>query len=121
MKYISIILIVIFFLGCSDKVLEIINKHPTDKTKTVERVKEKPVEVVGAIEVVESANIDDKTLVADEHKVEKRIQSDVPARCQMWSDGCNVCTRISSTATKASCTVYPACNNRVLSCLQWNN
>ncbi len=120
MKYISIILIVIFFLGCSDKILEVIKKDPIDKTKTVERVKEKPIEV-GAIEVVESANIDDETLVADEHKVEKRIESDVPSRCQMWSDGCNVCTRISSTSKKASCTVYPACHNRVVSCLQWNN
>ncbi len=124
MKYLYIILIGIVLVNCSDKVVEVkeVVEKPTPISSVVEVVKEKekPIEV-GAIEVVESANIDDATLVADEHKVEKRIESDVPSRCQMWSDGCNVCTRISSTSKKASCTVYPACHNRVVSCLQWNN
>jgi hypothetical protein len=114
MKYLYIVLIVIVFINCSDKSVEVVESlTPTPK---VEVVKE-PVEM-GAIEVVASANVSDKTLVADERKVTKNIKSDVPSGCAMWSDGCNVCTRTNST--KASCTTYPACHNRVVSCLQWN-
>jgi hypothetical protein len=114
MKYLYIVLIVIVFINCSDKSVEVVESlTPTPK---VEVVKE-PVEM-GAIEVVASANVSDKTLVADERKVTKNIKSDVPSGCAMWSDGCNVCTRTNST--KASCTTYPECHNRVVSCLQWN-
>ena len=112
MKYLYIVLIGIVFISCSDKKVEVIEKV----APKVEIVQE-PVEM-GAIEVVASANVSDKTLVADERKVTKNIKKDVPSRCAMWSDGCNVCTRTNST--KASCTTYPECHNRVVSCLQWN-
>ena len=115
MKYLYIVLIGIIFINCSDKSVEVVEKR-TPKVKTVEIVKE-PVKI-GAIEVVESANVSDETLVADERKITKMIKNDVPSRCAMWSDGCNVCTRTNST--KASCTTYPECHNRVVSCLQWN-
>ncbi len=125
MRYAFMILIVIGLIGCSEKDVEVADKVSTltnvnkKVNKVVDTIKEKPVEKKGSIEVVESASIDDKTLVADERKVEKRIQSDVPARCNMWSDGCNVCTR-NGNSKKALCTVYPACHNRMVSCLEWN-
>ena len=112
MKYLYIVLIGIMFISCSDKSVEVVEKL----TPKVEVVKE-PVKM-GAIEVVESANVSDETLVADERKITKTIKADVPSGCAMWSDGCNVCTRTNST--KASCTTYPECHNRVVSCLQWN-
>jgi hypothetical protein len=120
MKYLYIVLIGIVLINCSDKSVEVVESltptltpAPAPKVKVVKE----PVEM-GAIEVVASANVSDKTLVADERKVTKNIKSDVPSGCAMWSDGCNVCTRTNST--KASCTTYPACHNRVVSCLQWN-
>jgi len=120
MKYLYIVLIGIIFINCSDKSVEVVEKPTPPKVDVratkVEVVKE-PVKI-GAIEVVESANVNDKTLVADERKITKTIKKDVPSGCAMWSDGCNVCTRTSST--KASCTTYPECHNRVVSCLQWN-
>jgi len=124
MKYLYILLIGITLINCSDKSVEIVEEKsaPPPKqevisvTTKVEVVKE-PVKI-GAIEVVESASVNDKTLVADERKITKTIKRDVPSDCGMWSDGCNVCTRTGST--KASCTTYPECHNRVVSCLQWN-
>ena len=116
MKYLYIVLIGIIFINCSDKSVEVVEKK-TLKVEKVEEVVNEPVKM-GKIEVVESANVNDETLVADERKIIKRIKVDVPSRCAMWSDGCNVCTRTNST--KASCTTYPECHNRVVSCLQWN-
>ena len=121
MKYLYIVLIGIIFINCSDKSVEVVDKPTPPKVEVratkVEVVKE-PAKTIGAIEVVESASVNDKTLVADERKITKTIKRDVPSGCAMWSDGCNVCTRTSST--KASCTTYPECHNRVVSCLQWN-
>jgi hypothetical protein len=114
MKYLYSVLIGIIFINCSDKSVEVVaTPNPTPKVEIVQE----PVEM-GAIEVVASANVSDKTLVADERKITKIIKKDVPSGCAMWSDGCNVCTRTNST--KASCTTYPECHNRVVSCLQWN-
>jgi hypothetical protein len=112
MKYLYSILIGIIFINCSHKTAEVI-KTPTPIVEKVEESVE-----IGAIEVVASANVNDKTLIADEPKIIKTIKKDIPSECTMWSDGCNVCTRRSST--KASCTTYPECHNRVVSCLQWN-
>jgi len=116
MKYLYILFIGILFINCSDKSVEVVKNPTPTPTPKVEIVKE-PVKM-GAIEVVESAKVSDETLVADERKITKSIKSDVPSDCAMWSDGCNVCTR--SNSTKASCTTYPECHNRVVSCLQWN-
>jgi len=122
MKYLYIVLIGIIFINCSDKSVEVVDKPTPPKVEVratkVEVVKEPVKTTIGAIEVVESASVNDKTLVADERKITKTIKRDVPSGCAMWSDGCNVCTRTSST--KASCTTYPECHNRVVSCLQWN-
>jgi len=126
MKYLYMVLIGITLINCSDKSVEVVEKPtpPKVEVKAATKVKAIKVEVVkepvkiGAIEVVESANVNDKTLVADERKITKTVKRDVPSDCGMWSDGCNVCTRTSST--KASCTTYPECHNRVVSCLQWN-
>jgi len=118
MKYIYIILIGIVFINCSYKNVEAVESPaPVAVPKKVERVVTEPVKV-GAVEIVESATINDKTLVADERKIIKNINSDVPTDCAKWSDGCNVCTRTNSK--KASCTTYPQCHNRTVSCLQWN-
>ena len=57
-----------------------------------------------------------ETLV-EEKKIIKRIASDVPTSCAMWSDGSNICTRVSRG--KASCTANPV-QNRMFSCLQWH-
>ena len=46
------------------------------------------------------------------------ISSAIPKKCQMWSDGCNTCTRKNSR--KASCTTYKCESNIKFSCLQWN-
>lgn len=116
MKYLYIMLFLIISIGCSEKYVGFTEIFSTKRVKIIE----KPIEV-GAVEVVESANIEDETLVADEHKVEKRVKSDVPARCNMWSDGCNVCTRDVGDSKKAFCTTYPQCKNRMVSCLEWNN
>ena len=116
MKYLYIVLIGISFINCSyNSVEETTTPAPTPKK--VEQVVTEPVKM-GAVEVVETASVTDKTLVADERKITKNIKSDVPTRCAMWSDGCNVCTRTSSS--KASCSTYPECHNRMVSCLQWN-
>ena len=60
----------------------------------------------------------EEKVIVEEPKVTKDIKHDIPPSCAMWSDGCNVCSRISPK--KASCTTYPACHNRLVSCLQWN-
>jgi len=126
MVIIAILFVNCSYLSSSDEVKEkraITPPAPVSVAQevVVKEVKEKvtPKIEIGAIEVVESATVDDKTLVADERKVEKRIERDVPSSCDMWSDGCNVCTRKGHGSKKALCTVYPACHNRVLSCLKW--
>ena len=114
MKYLYI-LIGIVFIGCSSKNITVETpkassveaKKVVIKKKTVKEpiVEEKPI-------------IFEEEVVVEEPKVTKDIKRDVPQKCAMWSDGCNVCTRIDSK--KASCTTYPACHNRVVSCLKWN-
>jgi len=46
------------------------------------------------------------------------IKRDVPTSCQMWTDGCNTCTRAGKR--KANCTTYKCQSNIKFSCLQWN-
>jgi hypothetical protein len=116
MKYLYIVLIGTVFINCSyNSVEETTTSTPVPQK--VEVVVSEPVKM-GAVEVVETASVTDKTLVADERKIIKNIKSDVPSECTMWSDGCNVCTRTNSK--KASCTTYPECHNRTVSCLKWN-
>ncbi|SFV50887.1 hypothetical protein MNB_SV-12-1097 [hydrothermal vent metagenome] len=104
MKYFYLIIGVIF-IGCNSRTITV----ETPKANSVKSnrvvVEQKPVIV-------------EEEVVVEEPKVTKSIKSDVPPKCAMWSDGCNICTRMNST--KASCTTYPACHNRLLSCLQWN-
>ena len=118
MKKIYIILAGILFLACSSTPVSVESVENKVITEKKQELKEE------AIVFVESANVEEKVtapkpkLVADERRVTKKMQSDVPSGCAMWSDGCNECTR--KAQGKASCTTYPACQNRVVSCLRWN-
>jgi hypothetical protein len=47
-----------------------------------------------------------------------RIKGNIPSSCQMWTDGCNTCTR--AKHKKANCTMYKCQSNIKFSCLQWN-
>ena len=46
------------------------------------------------------------------------IKGNIPQSCQMWTDGCNTCTRAKNR--KAECTTYKCESNIKFSCLQWN-
>lgn len=108
MKYVYIV-IAMMIVGCSDKSPKV----------------EKVVESKAKVEVVQVATVEapkvkatlakNETLV-EELKVTKNIAPDVPSSCAMWSDGSNVCNRVS--AKKASCTTNPVAQ-RMFSCLQW--
>jgi hypothetical protein len=108
MKYVYIV-IAMMIVGCSDK------------SPKVEKVVESKAKV-GVVQVatVEAAKV--KATLAknetpvEEVKVTKNIAPDVPSSCAMWSDGSNVCNRVS--AKKASCTTNPVAQ-RMFSCLQW--
>jgi hypothetical protein len=104
MKYLYL-LIGIIFIGCNSKSIIEKPKKAIIETKKVV-IKKKPIIIV------------EEEVVVEEPKVTKDIKPDIPPSCAMWSDGCNVCTRISNR--KASCTTYPACHNRLVSCLKWN-
>lgn len=103
MKYLYVA-IAMFFMGCSVKTTTEV-KAPEVK-KTLEVKKSPEVKVGNSQEVI-----------VDEPKVIKNIGADIPTSCVMWSDGCNVCTRIGNG--KASCTTGPECTNKMFSCLQW--
>ncbi len=108
MKYLYL-LIGIIFIGCNSRILTI----DTTKAKESKNVGEKSKPIVK-----EQPIIFEEEVVVEEPKVTKDIQHDVPKKCTMWSDGCNVCNRLNTK--KASCTTYPACHNRLVSCLKWN-
>ncbi|CAA6816703.1 MAG: Unknown protein [uncultured Sulfurovum sp.] len=107
MKYLYLV-VAIILMGCSQKSPEVIKVAET-KTK---------VEVVEVASVDEVVNVGSKseTLIV-EPKVTKNIGADIATSCEMWSDGCNVCTRLGNG--KASCTTNPECQNKMFSCLQW--
>ena len=139
MKYIYIA-IALIFVGCSQKTPDAekpieakVKSKVAEVTKTTEIAK--AVETTNAVEVqeevgtaVEAVTIEEKVpavethalksneTIIDEPKVTKRVASDVPTSCAMWSDGANICTRISKR--KASCTTNPI-THRMVSCLQW--
>jgi len=46
------------------------------------------------------------------------VKGNIPKSCQMWTDGCNTCTRAGKR--KANCTLYKCQSNIKFSCLQWN-
>ena len=110
MKYLYIVVAMIL-MGCSEKSPEPI-KVAEVKAEVVEVVQTEVVKV----KEVPAALAPNETLV-EETKVTKNIGSDIPSSCAMWSDGCNVCTRIGNG--KASCTTGPDCKNKMFSCLQW--
>ena len=104
MKYLYL-LIGIIFIGCNSKSITVETPKATSVESKKAIVKEEPIIV-------------EETVVVEEPKVIKKIESDIPPSCAMWSDGCNVCNRVG--VKKASCTTYPACHNRLVSCLRWN-
>ena len=122
MKYLYL-LTAVLFIGCSDKSPKV-EKVITPKVEAIqsevksvmqtEAVVENTKEVVTQ-EIVTPKIATNETIV-EEPKVTKNIASDVPTSCAMWSDGSNICTRVS--AGKASCTTNPV-ENRMFSCLQW--
>lgn len=114
MKYVYLVM-ALLFMGCSQ----------------VEPKVEKKVEKSPKIEVVEVAKVEEakkaplketkpmkQEQIIEEPKVTKKVGADIPTSCFMWSDGCNVCTKIGD-GTKASCTTNPECINKMFSCLQW--
>ena len=115
MKYLYL-LTALIFMGCSDKSVAI-EKLPESKQKMEVVKADKVTEVVETSEITKSKHelLKNETLV-DEPKVTKKIARDVPSSCAMWSDGSNICTRVSKK--KASCTTNPI-ENRMFSCLQW--
>ena len=78
------------------------------------------------VSVEESAYIDSSKGYSSEPSVvthsEKTklmsVSSAIPKKCQVWTDGCNTCTRKNSR--KASCTTYKCESNIKFSCLEWN-
>jgi|GEM_PF-2201860 len=111
MKYFTALLIALIFIGCISK-NEPLEKssHKVASTTMNEKVYsdtevlalEKPVEVE-----------------VEEERVVVNIRAGIPIRCGAWSDGCNSCTRVSST--QASCTKNPCSQNKkIFSCLKWN-
>ena len=127
MKYIYL-LTALIFMGCGQKTVNV-EKAPEVKTNIEVAQVSKPIEVkeeVGEVlnveevhqrvpEVVTPVLRKNETII-DEPKVVKNITSDVAPSCAMWSDGSNICTRISKR--KASCTTNPVAH-RMFSCLQW--
>jgi len=111
MKYLYL-LIGVIFIGCNSKSITV-ETPKTTKTE-VKKVEIKEKKVIKKKKPI----IVEEQVVAEEPKETKSIQPDIPPKCMMWSDGCNVCTRLSNR--KASCTTYPACHNRLVSCLKWN-
>jgi hypothetical protein len=124
-KYLYLIIGVIF-VGCSGKNMTLRDSKTKIETEKQEiaKVKSKPKLTTVTLsqnkikEKIEEKIIVEEEVVVDEPKIKKKIKYDVPRSCAMWSDGCNVCTRID--AKKASCTTYPECHNRIISCLKWN-
>ena len=118
MKYLYI-MIAMIFMGCSDKA-PIVEKVVETKAhvEVVEVQAPKLMEVREVIRVKESVSpMSANEILVPDAKVIKRIGSDIPSSCAMWSDGCNVCTRVG--AGKASCDTGPECTNKMFSCLQW--
>lgn len=111
MKYVYIV-IAMMIVGCSDKSPKV-EKVVESKAK-VEVVQVATVEAPKVKEV--KATLAKNETPVEEVKVTKNIAPDVPSSCAMWSDGSNVCNRVS--AKKASCTTNPVAQ-RMFSCLQW--
>ena len=110
MKYIYIV-VAMLFVGCSDKSASV-KKAPQSK----QAVQVVETAVVGERKKVVKQKLAKNETLVEEVKVTKNIASDVPSSCAMWSDGSNVCSRVSRG--KASCTTNPVAN-RMFSCLQW--
>ncbi|CAA6799501.1 MAG: Unknown protein, partial [uncultured Sulfurovum sp.] len=93
-----------------------------DKSPEVKKAPETKVEVVEVANVTEVKNqvksvVPKNETIVEELKVVKSIGADIPTSCAMWSDGCNVCTRLANG--KASCTSGAECKHKMFSCLQW--
>jgi hypothetical protein len=123
MKYLYI-LVAMVFMGCSDKspmiekVVEPVVKVESAQIETV-KIETPKIEILkNEVKVVEAKKevLRSNETMVDEPTVTKNIAADVPASCAMWSDGSNICNRLSTG--KASCTTNPV-ENRMFSCLQW--
>ncbi len=110
MKYL-LILITLLFMACSEKTQNI-----STLSKSSQQIEVVEVATVEPRVVEQKVVPRNETLIA-EPKVIKNVPKDIPTSCAMWSDGCNVCTKIGKG--KASCTTNPPCHNKLFSCLQW--
>ena len=126
-KYITFTLIAFLALGCQQKIETIQPETATQESEMtiVDIQSEAYVSPVTTISSEKKTNVvktlrKDPVLPADfkEEKKLKAMPSNIPTTCQMWSDGCNTCTRAGNN--KASCTVYDCTNKIKFSCLQWN-
>lgn len=114
MKFVYLI-VALVFMGCTQV------QPPAEEPLPV--AVPKNVEVPSVKKVMDAKKVDVKKEtvqtkeVFEEPKTIKRVEGDIPASCFIWSDGCNVCTKVGD-GTKASCTTND-CSNKMFSCLQW--
>ena len=140
MKFINIIIVAFLMLGCDSKTEMVQPKAATTDTiksatliKTIPQnihvITETPiikVQPVVQYRTIQTNMQEVKTLTQDpvlptgfkEETKRMPIKKSIPSSCQMWSDGCNTCTRMSRH--QAECTVYKCNSNLKFSCLQWN-
>jgi len=115
MKYIYL-MVAVLFMGCSQ--IEPKVEKSVETAKKVEVVEVAKVDEVKKAVIKETKPLKKKEEVIVEPKVIKTVGGDIPTSCFMWSDGCNVCTKVGN-GKKASCTTNPECINKMFSCLQW--
>ena len=114
MKFVYLI-VALVFMGCTKVQPPAEEPLPGAVPKNVEVPSVKKVMDAKKAEVKNEA-VETKE-VFEEPKTIKRVEGDIPSSCFMWSDGCNVCTKVGD-GTKASCTTNE-CSNKMFSCLQW--
>ena len=111
-RYITLFMLTFLLLGCGTKTPSTEAKHETKQavTKEVKELKN----------VVETKTKPKKMTLPEGFKETKKLrpmESNVPATCQEWSDGCNTCSRAGNN--QASCTIYTCENKTPFSCLKW--
>ncbi len=107
LKYITLFIVTFLMIGCVEKNISTDTKTSIKHT-TTKKVKESKKTVVKRVSLPEGFK---------ETKKLRPLESNVPATCQEWSDGCNTCERAGNK--QASCTIYTCENKAAFSCLKW--
>jgi len=116
-KHLYILAIALTIIGCQNKSKTV--QIPANIETPVFLIKEAKVDVPKEVKSIKAKATKRATLPKDfvEKKKLKRIGVNIPSTCKEWSDGCNTCSRKSTS--QAYCTLY-TCNNRApFSCLKW--